>query len=176
MAKTGYSYDTHKKAYMEILRSYEAPADKDKEFLAFVLCVLITEDPAADVRTAEEFLATVRKRTPSVWEYIDEDMYMIDYAMNLRMLKLLMLLNEVILTTQTIESSLKISMEYNKHYTDFFINLFVNADMGDYLSNTVESHRKIYTFLSLMVDGEPDGLGIWNGWINSERLYSNPIA
>ena len=156
-----------KDTFIDVLHTYDAEA-KDIEFLAFVGCLLMTGNAEADKKTVEDFLCTVRKHTSSVWDYIDRELYMLDYAIDLRMLPLLMLLHEIILTTQTIENSVKLSLQYNDSPSTFFFRLFTNAGMDEYLSDFPQ--YKVFLFLSLMVRDEPVGLRLWRDWISPSHL------
>lgn len=156
LAYEGENPERFKNTFIGVLHSYIG-RDYDREMLAFVGCALMTGDEQKDKETLEGFLSTVRQRTPSVWEYIDLEFYMMDYAMDVRMLRLLMLLHEVILTTQTIEKSVKMSLRYNKSVEDFFLKLFANAEVDDIFSfDENDPQTKIWTFLRLMVRNAPD--------------------
>lgn len=159
-----------KDTFIDILHSYDAEA-KDVEFLAFVGCMLMTGDAKADKKTVEDFLRTVRQHTSSVWDYIDREFYMLDYALDIRMLRLLMLMHEIILTTQTIEKSVKLAMQYNQDFHTFFRRLFANADMNDYVPvNPNDPQFQVFLFLSLMIRDKPIGLHLWHDWISPSCL------
>ena len=156
--------------FVSVLHSYNAPV-KDREMLAFIGCATMTDDALKDKERLAGFLKTVQERTSSVWQYIDEEMYMIDFALDVDMLQLLMLLHEVILTTQTIEKSVKYSLQYHKSMETFFSRLFANARLMHIIPESVrDPQMKVWTFLCLMIRKEPVCLGLWGDWANPADL------
>lgn len=158
--------------YIEAIHEYDGTA-KDKEFLAFFACAGITGDVKKDRERVDSFLANVSQHTSSVWEYIDNEHYMIDYAFDVDTLRLLMLMHEIIMTTQTIERSVQLSRRYNDDLSSFFVKIFNNAGIYNvFPNNPYNPQLRIWTFLRLMVrTGSSVDLGQWKGdWVSAKDL------
>ncbi len=169
-----------KDSFISVLHEYNG-SGKDKEMLAFVACCFMTPNAKSDKKDVEHLLSIIREQTTSVWEYIDREMYMVDFfdpsmrtlsfANDMDVLKVFMLLHEVILTTQTIERSVQISYDYNGNYEDFFINIFNSAGVKDiFYADRSDPQERIWTFLRLMVRKSPVDLGLWGNWITPADL------
>lgn len=172
LAFQGEQRDSFNGTFIEVLHSYKINHEaKDVEFLAFFACATMTCNDQQDKDRVEDFLKTVQKRTESVWEYIDLEMYMLDYAFETETLQLLMLMHEIIMTTQTIERSVQLSVRYNQDLTSFFVNIFKNAGIeGVFPDSPYDPQKKIWTFLRLMVRKNGADLGLWGSWIKAIDL------
>ena len=165
---------------VKVLHDYDG-TDRDKEMLSFIYCCFMTSDPHSDKEDIEKLLATVRMQTPSVWDYIDRDLYMIDFcvpencqlkfATQRQMFDVLTILNGIIMTTQTIERSSKIALDYNHDLTSFFVHIFNNAEIRWLFSESEsDPQEKICMFLKMMVRKSPVDLGIWGNWLEPAAL------
>ncbi|MBR4533905.1 MAG: DUF2400 family protein [Bacteroidaceae bacterium] len=174
LANYGENMTCFADSFIKVLHEYDGTA-KDKEMLALFACCLMTSDAKSDKKDIEKLLAIIQEQTPSVWDYIDRELFMVDFHMrpvrtlsfadDMQVFKVFVILHGIILTTQTVERSLKISYNYNGNYEDFFIRLFRNAGVKDIFSNDPsDSQERIWTFLRLMVRKSPVDLGSWD-WI-----------
>ena len=171
--KEGTLAAVQKDAVRKLVESVEA--DKDKEMLAFIICCTMRLDESGqyniDVSEIDSFIKNVGNSTDGIWNYIDRELYKSDYEPETRIYHILFILSKIILSTQTIENTVRIAREYNHDLTSVLIKTFHNNGIFDIFSPSgTDPQFQLWRFLSLMISKQPFGLGLWKEWVTPADL------